>query len=110
MPPGSGPCPTSSPGSLGVGQGVEGQHDPDLDVHIARAGLAGEAFHEGVGHDLIPRAAVPDGGGGIGGLPERGQAGDALLDGQQPGEHGHGVRRRAQRHPPIGAGLAAPRV
>ena len=46
---------------------------------------------------------------GVGGLAQRGQARHALLDGQQPGEHGHGVRRRAQRDPAVGAGLAAPR-
>ena len=50
---------------------------------LGGAGLPGEALDQGVGHDLTPGAGVPVDACGVGGLPECGQAGDALLDGQE---------------------------
>ncbi len=65
-----------------VEQRVDREHDPDLDVHIGGPGLPGEAFHEGVGEDLIAGAAV--GGTGrdqpVSMLAQRRQTGHTLLD------------------------------
>jgi hypothetical protein len=110
-PAGQRPVPDQLPGGLvvGVEQGVEGQHDPHLDVHVGGCGLSGDTFDEGVGDELVAGAAVgvPGGDQRVGVFPQRGQARHPLLDRQQPGEHGHGVRRRTQRHPTILAGGAA---
>ena len=64
-----------------------------LNVDIGGVGLSGEAFDHGVGHDLIPAPAVSSRDRGIGVLPQRGIAGDALLHGKVAGEQSHGVER-----------------
>jgi hypothetical protein len=99
------PVPHDLPGrrAIGIGQRVEGDDDPDLDIHVLGRRLPGEPFDQGVGQDLIPAAAAGVTGGDqpVGVAAQRRQTGDALLDRQQPGEHSHGVRRRTQRHPTI---------
>ena len=49
-------------------------------------GLTGEQFDDGVGHDLVAAAGVADRDVGVGVAAERGVAGDALFDGQVPGQ------------------------
>jgi hypothetical protein len=91
---------------VGVGERVEGEHDADLDVDIGGGGLPGDPFDEGVGHDLVAGAVVTGRDDAVGVGAQRGQT-CALLDRQQAGEHAHGVGRRAQGDPTVGAGLAA---
>ena len=95
--------------AAGVEQGLDRHHDLDLHRHVGGDGLSGEAFHEGVGHDLpaspddrlrLHRHLVDRGG-------EGGVAGHGLLDRQMGGEVGHPVRGGAHRHPPPGAGRPA---
>jgi hypothetical protein len=52
-----------------IQQRLQRHHDLQLHIHIAGAGLAGEAFHQRVGHDLISGPAIPAGFGGVGVLP-----------------------------------------
>jgi hypothetical protein len=61
-----------------------------------------------VGHDLIPGAAVSGGDGGVGLVPERCIAGDALFDGEISAQHCHGVGCRSDTDPTVVAfGTAA---
>jgi hypothetical protein len=86
---------------LRVGQGVDRQDDPDLDVHIGGGGLSGDPFDQGVGHDLVPGALVAGGDQGIGVAAQCRVTRHPLLDGQVPGQQGHGVRGGADGDPPI---------
>ena len=73
-------------------QGLVGHDQVDLERHVGRGCLSGDALHEGVGHDLpaAARVALPDQGVGL--AAERGVGGDALRDREQAGEPAHGVR------------------
>ncbi len=51
---------------VGVKQARQRHGDLHFDVDVGGRGLAGEAFDEGVGHDLIPAAGVAEGFGGVG--------------------------------------------
>ena len=111
---GTGCPPGSMAGSSPLTDERLGGHDElDLDRHRGGGDLTGDAFDEGVGHDLPGSAPVRCGAvtGGAGGADrglQGGVDGHALLDGQQRGQVGHGVRGRAQRDPPVGAGLRGP--
>lgn len=84
-----------------VDQGFDGDHHLDLDVDVSGGGLSGEAFDEGVGHDLP--ATAGDRFGLDGDLVHGGGqccvAGHGLADRQVGGEVGHPVGGRAHRHP-----------
>ena len=90
-------------GGVVVGeQGAVGHHDLHLDVDLGGARLPGEALDQGVGHDLTTGAGVPVDACGVGGLPECGQTGDALLDGQEAREVAHRVGRGSQADVAVG--------
>ena len=97
------------PARVGVDQRIDRQHDADLDVDVFGAGLSGDAFDEGVGHDLVARAGVARGDDGVGVLAQRGQARHALLDRQEAAEHAHRVWSRTQTDPAVLPRGAAPR-
>ena len=63
-----------------------GHDELHLDLDPGGAGLSGEALDQGVGHDLAAGAVVAGDACGVGGLPEGGEAGDTLLDGEEAGE------------------------
>jgi hypothetical protein len=75
---------------VGVEQGVVGHDQVDGDGHVGCGCLSGEAFDEGVGHDLSPPAFVPGRGGRVGGLGEAGVGGHTLGDREQRGQIHHG--------------------
>ena len=79
-----------------------GHHDLHLDVDLGGACLPGDALDQGVGHDLTTGAGVPVDACGVGGLPECGQTGDALLDGQEAREVAHRVGRGSQADVAVG--------
>jgi hypothetical protein len=71
--------------------------------------LSGDAFDEGVGHDLVARTGIARGDHGIGVPAQRGQARHSLLDRQQAAEHAHRVGCRTQPDPAVLPRGAAPR-
>ena len=93
-------------GGFGVGleEGAVGHDELDLDA-ADPAGGAGGAFDQGVGHGLAAGAGVSGGAEGVGVPGQGGVEGDALGDGQQRGEAGHGVRGGAEADVPFGGGV-----
>ena len=75
-----------------VDQALQRHQQLQLNIDIGSGGLPGEAFHQGVGHDLIPAPAVPGGNRGVGVLPQCRITRDALLHRQIAGQHRHRVR------------------
>jgi hypothetical protein len=83
-------------------------HD-ELDLHARDSpGGARSAFNQGVGHDLSTCPVIPFGAKGVGVPAERGMHGDALRDGQQGCQVGHGVRCRAKADTPLLSGATGP--
>lgn len=68
--------------------------------------LSGEAFGDGVGHDLPAGPFIPRRFQGVGVPDQGGVAGDAVFDGEQGAEPGHGVRCWTQADVPVGPCLA----
>jgi hypothetical protein len=91
---------------VGVDQGADRQHDPDLEADLVGMLLAGDPLDQGVGHDLVLGAFVAVGFQLSHGFFQCGEAGDAVFDRQQPGQQAHGVRGGPQRDPPVLPGFA----
>ncbi len=51
---------------IGVDQRIQGHQQLQFNIDICGSCLAGESFHQGVGHDLIPGPAITGGDGRIG--------------------------------------------
>jgi hypothetical protein len=85
-----------------------GGHD-ELDFDAGNAPrCSGDTFDQGISHDLAPASIIPVGAEGVGVPAEGGVHGDALRDGQQGGEVGHGVRCRAEADTPLCGGVTRP--
>ncbi len=89
-------------------QGVVAHHEGHRDRDGFGAALAGEAFHEGVGHGLVVGAGVALGAQALRGTAQGGVDRDALGCGEQGGDLGHRVGHRARGDPTVvgGAGGA----
>jgi hypothetical protein len=81
--------------TVGTGAGVSA---------LRGGGVLGDAVDQFVDHQLAAAAGVVVGGVGVPG--ERGVDGDALRDGEQGGQVGHGVGGGADADPPFGGGFA----
>ena len=89
-------------------QGTVGDHDLQLDAGGVCGALTGEAFDEGVGHDLAAAAGVALGAGGVGGLEQGGVGGHPVLDREQRREVDHGVGCGPDGDPPVRGSFAGP--
>jgi hypothetical protein len=78
-------------------QGLGGHHDLHLERHVRGGGLPGDAFDEGVGHDLPLATRVTARAGLVSGPHQRGVSRDSLDSGEQRGQVAHRVEGRAAR-------------
>ncbi len=83
-------------------QRAVGHDDLHLDVDIGRVGPSGGPLDQGVGHDLTAGADVTVATRGVGGVLEGGEAGHALLDGQEGGQVAHRVGSGPQADVSVG--------
>jgi hypothetical protein len=77
-------------------------HHGHLDGDGVGPALLGDALDQGVGHDLAATATVALGTERVRVPGQRGVDRDALGCGEKCGQRRHRVRRRSQRHPPVG--------
>jgi len=68
----------------GIERGIDGHHDLELGIHVGCGGLAGESFHQGVGHDLVPAPRITGGFHTIGVVAQRLQQATPCSAGRYP--------------------------